>query len=288
MTTSANAKYVQTIVIGGGQAGLSTGFHLARRSLPFLILDAGKRIGEAWRNRWDSLRLFTPARYAGLPGLAFPAPGDSYPTKRQMAEYLQSYAERFHLPVRNGVKVEKLSRVGERFRIAAGEHAYEADQVIVAMSNYQRPRVPAFAAGLDPEIVQLHSHEYKNPLQLRPGGVLVVGVGNSGADIAIDVVKTHATWLSGKHSGVMPFALDHPFWRYIMSRVFRFVGHHVLTLSTPIGRKARKSMPKTAPLIRVKPQDLVAAGVERVPRVAGVRDGRPSLADGSVLTDVNN
>jgi putative flavoprotein involved in K+ transport len=282
------AKYVQTIVIGGGQAGLAVGYHLAKRSLPFVILDASKRIGDAWRNRWDSLRLFTPARYAGLPGLAFPGTGDSYPTKQQMADYLQSYSDRFGLPVRNGIKVGKLSRRGERFVVEAGEQCFEADQVVVAMANYQAPQVPSFARDLDRGIVQLHSHEYKNPAQLQPGGVLIVGSGNSGADIAMEVARTHRTWLAGRESGVIPFVIDRAFWRLVMSRVFRFIGHHVLTLSTPIGRKARKTMPKTAPLIRVKPQDLLRAGVERVPRVAGIRDGKPFLTDGRVLDDLRN
>jgi putative flavoprotein involved in K+ transport len=288
MTTQAKATYVSTIVIGGGQAGLAAGYHLAKRHLSFLIIDASKRIGDAWRNRWDSLRLFTPARYAGLPGLAFPGPGDSYPTKQQMADYLQSYADRFGLPIRNGIQVERLSRVGQCFRIDAGGQSFEADQVIVAMANYQSPRVPSFARELDRGIVQLHSHEYKNPSQLQPGGVLIVGAGNSGADIAMEVTRTHRTWLSGTESGVIPFVIDRAFWRHVMSRVFRFVGHHVLTLSTPIGRKASKTMPKTAPLIRVKPQDLLRAGVERVPRVGRVRDGKPFLTDGRVLDDVRN
>src|SRR5215475_4614003 len=149
MTQQEKPKYIQTIVNGGGQAGLSVGYHLAQRSIPFLILDASKRIGDAWRNRWDSLRLFTPARYAGLPGLAFPGAGDSYPTKQQMADYLQSYAERFRLPVSNNMRVEKVARAEHRFRVDAGAQSFEADQVVVAMANYQTPRVLAFGCDLD-------------------------------------------------------------------------------------------------------------------------------------------
>jgi putative flavoprotein involved in K+ transport len=284
----SKSNSVQTIVIGGGQAGLAVGYHLARRSLPFVILDASKRIGDAWRNRWDSLRLFTPARYAGLPGLAFPAPGDSYPTAKEMADYLQTYSDRFGLPVRNGVKVKRLTRLGQRFVVEAGEKSYEADQVIVAMGNYQKPRIPAFARDLDPGIVQLHSHEYRNPSQLQPGGVLIVGAGNSGADIAVEVARTHQTCLAGRESGSIPFTIDRACWRHVTSRAFRFIAHHVLTLSTPIGRRFRAKMPKTAPLIRVKPQDLLRSGVDRVARVAGARQGKPLLADGRVLHDVRN
>ena len=188
----------QTIVIGGGQAGLSVGYHLQRRGIPFLILDASQRIGDAWRQRWDSLRLFTPARYDGLPGWAYPARGDAFITKNQMADYLEAYAKRFDLPVQTGVRVDGLSRQGDRFVVTAGERRFEADQVVVAMANYQVPRVPPFAPELDRRIVQLHSLEYRNPSQLRAGGVLVVGVGNSGADIALEVVRSHPTWLAGK------------------------------------------------------------------------------------------
>ena len=118
-------KQIQTIVIGGGQAGLAVGYHLAKRHLPFLILDANQRVGDAWRNRWDSLRLFNPARYAGLPGLAFPARGDSFPTKEQMADYLADYSKRFMLPVRNGIKVDRLWKEGGRFIMTAGREHFE-------------------------------------------------------------------------------------------------------------------------------------------------------------------
>jgi len=283
-----NTKQFQTIVIGGGQAGLSVGYHLAKRGLPFVILDASKRVGDAWRNRWDSLRLFTPARYSGLPGLPFPAPGGSSPTKGQMADYLESYAERFHLPVRSDVRVDRLSKEGNRFVVTAGGQRYESEQVVVAMANYQNPKVPAFAGELDPGIVQIHSHDYRNPSQLQEGGVLVVGVGNSGADIGIEVSRTHPTWISGKESGYIPFPIDSFLARYLLVRLVRFVGHHVLSVATPIGRKQRpKLLSQTTPLVRVKPQDLVNAGIERVPKVVGVQYGRPLLADDRVLDAKN-
>ena len=283
-----NFRYVPTIVIGGGQAGLTVGHYLAKRRIPFVILDAHPRVGDAWRNRWDSLRLFSPARYSGLPGLRFPAPGGSLPTKQQMADYLEEYATRFQLPVINNVKVDRLWKEGARFQLAAGKQRFEADNVIVAMANYQHPRVPAFARELDPRIVQLHSHDYKNPSQLQEGGVLVVGVGNSGGDIAIEVARTHRTWSSGKESGHIPWPIDTYISRNFLSRLVRFVGHHVLTVKTRMGRKARpKLLHQATPLIRVKPQDLENAGITRVQRVVGVNDGRPLIADGSTL-DVRN
>jgi len=281
-------QHTHTVVIGGGQAGLSVGYHLAKRGIPFVILDAHPRVGDAWRNRWDSLRLFTPSRYAGLPGFPFPGRGDAFLTKDEVADYLESYAQRFHLPVKNGVKVDSLSKEGQRFVTIAGDLRFESANVVVAMANYQVPRVPDFARELDPAVVQLHSHDYRNPSQLRDGGVLVVGVGNSGADIGLEVAQSHPTWMSGKESGHIPFRIETFLASNFLVRLVRFVGHHVLTVSTPIGRKVRpKLLSKAAPLVRVKPQDLIDAGIERVPRVVGVRSGRPLLANDRTL-DVNN
>ena len=283
MKVAQNSTKIQTIVIGGGQAGLVTGYHLAKRGLPFLILDAHRQIGEAWRQRWDSLRLFTPARYAGLPGMPFPARGDSFATKEQVANYLSEYARRFRLPVRNGLRVDRLWKENGRFIMTTGSRRFESDNVIVAMANYQVPRMPAFAREIRDDIVQLHSHDYRNPSQLQDGGVLVVGVGNSGADIALEVAQTHPAWIAGKESGHIPFPIESYFVRNFFIRLVRFFGHHILSVKTPIGRRQRpKMLHRSAPLIRVRPKDLINAGVEQVPRVVGVKDGLPLLADGRV------
>jgi putative flavoprotein involved in K+ transport len=288
MNKNRNSRQAETIVIGGGQAGLAVGYHLAQHKLPFQILDANQHIGDAWRNRWDSLRLFSPARYAGLPGMRFPGRGDAFPTKDQVADYLVEYARRFQLPVRNGVRVDRLWKEGERFVMTAGEQRFEAENVIVAMANYQRPRVPEFARELDEGIIQLHSQEYKNPSQLREGGVLIVGVGNSGADIGIEVARSHETWIAGKETGHIPWPIESFVSRNFMVRLVRFVGHHVLTVDTRRGRKLRpKLLSQAAPLIRVKPKDLEEAAMVRVPRVTGARNGLPMLADGRTL-DVKN
>lgn len=282
-------EYVNTVVVGAGQAGLSVGYHLARHEVPFAILDASARIGDAWRRRWDSLRLFTPARHAGLDGMKFPAPPFSFPTKDDMADYLEAYATRFALPVQSGVRVDRLSRFGRNFLIAAGERRIEAANVVIAMAPYQRPRRPPFADALSSRIQQLHSLEYRNPSQLRDGDVLVVGAGNSGAEIAMETAGRHRVWLAGLDPGHVPFRIDGLAARVVLEQVvMRIVFHRILSVTTSIGRAVRpKLLHRAAPLIRTKPRDLAAAGVLRVPRVTGVRDGLPLVEDGRVLNVSN-
>jgi putative flavoprotein involved in K+ transport len=275
----------EVIVIGGGQAGLSVGYHLQRQGVPFVILDAHARIGDAWRERWDSLRLFTPRRYDGLDGMRFPGVANDFPTKDEMADYLESYATRFRLPVRTGTRVDRLSREGDRYLLEVGDRRLEARHVVVAMSSYQRGVTPTFATQLDPAITQLHSVDYRRPSQLPPGDVLLVGAGNSGAEIAIDLTRDgRRVWISGRDVGQVPFSVQRPIVRrLLLPIVFRIVFHRILTLDTPIGRKVRPRLIKAGmPLIRTRGHDLVAAGVRRVPRMEGVRDGYPLLADGTV------
>ncbi len=273
----------ETVIIGGGQAGLAAGYQLKKQGRPFVILDAGERVGDSWRRRWDSLRLFTPAKYDGLPGFRFPGPRWSFPTKDEMGDYLEAYAERFELPVRTGVYVDRVFRDEDRYVVESGHQAFETDNVIVASGAHRTPKTPAFASELGAQVVQLHAGDYRNPAQLREGGVLVVGIGNSGAEIAFELARTHRVWQSGTPSGEIPVRHG-GFGSRLVLPVIRFLGTRVLTVKTPIGRKARpKLAAKATPLIRIKSKDLAAAGVERVPRVAGARDGLPLLEDGRAL-----
>jgi putative flavoprotein involved in K+ transport len=289
VNTNHASERDQTVIIGAGQAGLSVGYHLKRRGLPFVILEANERIGDSWRDRWDSLRLFTPARYNGLDGMPFPGPDFAFPSKDDMAAYLEAYATRFDLPVRTGVRVERVSRRGGRFLVHAGERQIVADNVIIGMATFQRPNVPPFADELDPRIVQLHSSEYRNPAQLNEGDVLIVGAGNSGAEIGLEVARRHRTLMSGRDVGQVPFRIAGTASRLLLSRlVLRGIFHRVLTVSTPMGRKLRpKVLFIGGPLIRTRSSDLAAAGIERVPRVVGTRDGLPLLADDRVLEIAN-
>ena len=280
----ARTRHFDTLIIGGGQAGLALGYHLKRRNRRFVILDANERIGGSWRTRtWDSLRLFTPARFDGLPGLPFPAPGSSFPTARETADYLEAYAERFELPVLSSTRVDRLAKADGRYVAECGERRFSADNVVVATGFYGEPSVPAFARELDPRIVQMHSSEYRSPAQLQPGDVLLVGAGNSGADIAMELASTHRTWLSGRDKGQIPFRIESARAR-IAVPVLWLTASRVLTVKTPIGRKVRPHVLENgAPLIRVKSEDLRAAGVQRVPKTVAVRGGLPVVEDGRVL-----
>jgi putative flavoprotein involved in K+ transport len=285
---ATSVERFDTVIVGGGQAGLATGYHLAKRGRSFVILDASERIGDPWRRRWDSLRLYSPAAYDGLPGMRFPARRASFPTTHEMADYLEMYAGHFDLPVRSGTAVEALSKDGARYVVSAGEQTFEAENVVVATGVMQNPVVPSFAPELDPRIRQLHASDYRNLSQLQEGSVLVVGASHSGADIAYEAAAEHETILSGPDTGQIPASVETRRGRAGF-RVLFFLGSHVLTMDTPLGRKMRPHIRHGgAPLLRYRKKDLLAAGVERVlARTVGVQDGLPLLDDGRVV-DVQN
>jgi putative flavoprotein involved in K+ transport len=287
----ATQERIETVIVGGGQAGLAVGYHLRSRERPFVILDESDRVGDSWRKRWPSLKLYSPAGLDGLPGMPFPAPRHSFPTGLEMADYLESYAARFDLPVLHGTRVECLERNGDGYFVLAGERRFHADNVVVATGVFQHehPLVPGFASELHPAVRQLHSADYRGPEQLRPGPVLVVGAAHSGSDIAYEVARSgHATILSGRDTGQLRVDIESRKARLGFA-VLRVVWTRVLTVSTPMGRKAKEAIrTHGGPLLRVKRADLEAAGVERVfERTTAVEDGKPVLADGRVL-DVAN
>jgi putative flavoprotein involved in K+ transport len=287
-TAHGTPERFDAIVIGGGQAGLAAGYHLARRGLRFVILDAHDRVGDAWRNRWDSLTLFTPTRYNSLPGMKLRANG-RFPVRDEMADYLEQYAKAMGLPLRNGIEARRVSRTaGGGWYVETTDQPLAADAVIIATGGYQTPKIPAWAGELDPDIRQLHSVDYRNPSQFQPGPVLVVGASHSGADIAIEAARGHQTILVGRDTGQVPIQTNGRLTPLI-GPVIWFALNHVLTVHTPMGRKAKGHfLAHGFPLEHPSRSDIAAAGVERVTlRATGVRDGKPMLDDGRVL-DVRN
>jgi len=282
-------EHIETAIIGAGQAGLATAYYLQRQGRQCVILDRNPRVGDNWRAHWDSLRLYTPARYDGLPGLAFPGSKWSYPTKDEVADYLAEYVERFALPVRMSIQVDRLEAADGSYVLHIGDDRIIADNVVVATGTFGRtPSIPDFAMDLDPSIRQLHSSEYRSPAQLKPGSVLVVGASHSGTDIAYEVATTHQTVLVGRDPGQIPVRLDHWGARVVMP-VIGFLGKHVITRRTPMGRKAMNEVRfHGLPMLRVKRSDLQARGVDRIlGRATGVHDGRP-VVDGVGALDVAN
>ena len=269
-------KPLDAIVIGGGQAGLAMGRELALRGLEFLILDAGRRVGDAWRNRWDSLTLFTPARYSALPGLPFPAEPGHYAKAWEMADYLESYARTFDLPVALDEPVHEVRRAdGAGFLVTTGHARYRARRVVVATGPFQTPRLPPVAAQLSPAVRQLHSSEYRTPAGVDAGSVLVVGGGNSGVQIAAELARTHEVMLAvGTRLRRLP-------QRVLGRSVFEWLersGAMAVPVESALGRRASR----TDFLIGDSPGTIARRlGVRPVARVAGAERSGVHLADGA-------
>jgi putative flavoprotein involved in K+ transport len=285
-------EHIETVIIGGGQAGLSTAYHLKQKGRDCVVLDRNQRIGDGWRQQWDSLRLYSPAKYDGLPGMPCPGEPWSFPGKDDLADYLEAYARRWEIPVRLGVRVHRLSArdtEGGGFVVDTSTGRITCDNVVVATGTFGRtPSVPDFAKDLDPSILQLHSSEYRRPGQLREGAVLVVGASHSGSDIAFEAAATRPTTLVGRDCGEIPVRLESPGMK-VLFPVLLFLWRHLITRRTPIGRKEMSHLRfHGAPMLRVKRSDLAERGVVRnESRVDCVRDGLPVLADGTVV-DVAN
>jgi putative flavoprotein involved in K+ transport len=269
-----------TIVVGGGQAALAAGHHLADRDVDFVMLSDESRVGDNWRKRWDSLRLFTPARYSSLPGMPFPAAPHHLADKDEVADYLERYAERFDLPLRLATRAEAVAWNGEHFEVSVngGASRLEADNVVVATGPFQRPRVPDVSTQLSQHIQQIHSSAYRNPFELPDGPVLVVGAGNSGAQIALEVARYRKTWLAGRDTGHVPRRIlgrDVFDWAWPMMTRF--------TRETRLGRRLQERAGRGGDaLIGIPEHQLSAAGVVRVGRVTEERGGMP-VCDGEVI-----
>ncbi|HKJ54435.1 MAG TPA: NAD(P)/FAD-dependent oxidoreductase [Nitriliruptoraceae bacterium] len=288
--TLDTAEHIDTLVIGAGQAGLATGKLLVERGRNVVILDALGRVGDNWRRHYDSLRLYSPACLDGLPGMDFPAPSHHFPTRDEVADYLEDYARHFALPVRNGVRVHEVAPDRDGYVVQTETGQIRAANVVVATGTFGRPHVPDFASNLDPTITQLHSSQYGNPTDLQPGPVVVVGAAHSGADIALEVARAgHATTLVGRDPGQVPVDIEGRLGP-LLTRLERFVFTKVMTLRTPMGRKARERVRNHGGiLLRVRRGDLRDAGVDWVTqRVDGIHAGRLLVLDDDSTIDAAN
>ena len=289
-----STQHVETLIIGAGQAGLSTGYFLAQHGVSFLIVDGENRVGDNWRQQWDTLRLYTPAKYDGLPGLPFPAADPwHFPGKEEVANYLEAYALHWDLPVRTSTRIDSLVPGPGGGYVATlgpdGVSTISCDSVLIATGTFGRtPQVPAEAADLDPGIRQLHSREYRRPSQLRPGRVLVVGASHSGVDVAYETALNHEVVLCGRDCGEVPIKFDAKGGRAFLP-VMLFIFKHVLNRRTPMGRKEIDHVRfHGGPSLRIKASELADRGVARTTaRFVGVRDGRPMLDDGQIVDAAN-
>ena len=268
-------EHVDVLVIGGGQAGLALGWHVRQSTRSFLLVDAGPEVGHVWRSRWDSLRLFTPAEYDALPGMAFPAPDGTYPTKDQVADYLRDYAATNELPVRLNTRVTRLTTDRDRFIAETTTGSVSAEQVVVATGPFQTPIIPAAASVLGRDVVQLHSAAYQNAQQLPDGPVVVVGAGNSGLQIAAELAATRDVIVA---IGTRPPGLPQ---RFLGRDLFWWMTKLGLMDKTAESRLAQRVRAKGDLVIGTRWRDLADLGVETRPRVVRTSGRTVTFDDGS-------
>jgi putative flavoprotein involved in K+ transport len=259
---------LDVLVIGGGQAGLVMGYHLSKRGKRFQIVDSGADVGQTWRRRWDSLKLFTAAQYDHLPGMAFPAPHDTYPGKDDVADFLQAYATKFELPVVLKTKVTSLRLINELYEVETDQGHIQAHNVVIATGPFQSPLIPPMAKNLDPDVFQIHSIDYRRPDSIPSGRVLVVGAANTGCQIALELSATHEVEISaGQYLPTIPQRpLGHDVWWWAT-----LVGITRITFGSRLGK-------------RLSTRDQVIGGGQRELKRNGVmvRDRASDVAGRSV------
>ena len=275
----AGDRLLDVVVIGGSQSGLAIAWHLQRQGLDFVVLEAGPEPGHVWRSRWDSLRLFTPAQYDALPGMAFPAPADTYPTKDPVADYLQAYVAALDLPVRLNARVTRLRQTDDGFEVQTADDTFQARQVVVATGPFQVPFVPPPAAKLDPSVTQVHSAGYRNPQALPEGPVLVVGGGNSGFQIAEELAATRTVDLS--IATTYPMLPQRLAGRDLFWWLTRLGLLRVTVTSRPGRRMSRRDF-----VIGTNRRRLERAGVRFRPRLVDAEGRMVRFADHSLLEEV--
>lgn len=269
-------EHVEVVVVGAGQAGLAIGYHLARQGRTFVIFDGADSIGSAWRSRWDSLVLFTPRRYCGLPGLPFPGDPDSYPGRDEVVAYLEQYAANFGLTIELDCAVRSLTSENGGLVVGLDNRRIEADHVVVATGPFQRPLVPTLAVDLAPEVFQMHSTGYRRPEDVPAGTVLVVGGGNTGFQIAKELAATHTVHLAvGSRQKPLPQRIlgRDLFWWLSKTRLID------KSIDSRFGRRASQR----DVLLGSSPRRLARSGIELEPRATEASGRIVSFADGSKL-----
>ena len=264
---------LDVVVIGGGQAGLVMGYHLSQRGKRFKIVDAGANVGQTWRLRWDSLKLFTAAQYDNLPGMSFPAAHDSYPGKDDVADFLQAYANKFELPVALNTKVTSL-RHNELYEIETDQGQTKAHNVVIATGPFQSPLIPPMAEDLDADVFQIHSIDYRRPDSIPSGKVLVVGAANTGCQIALELSRTHEVEIStGRHLPTIPQRpLGHDVWWWAT-----LVGLTRITFGSRLGKR----LSTRDQIIGGGERELKRNGVVVRPRSSSVAGRSVAFADGT-------
>lgn len=272
-TTAESSAPLDVLVIGAGQAGLSMAWHLARRGVRYLLVDAAPEVGHSWRSRWDSLRLFSSARYDGLPGDAFPGDPDRYPGKDQVADYLAAYADRHGFLILHNTRVTRLSPCDGGFAAHTTQGVLHARRVVVATGAFHVPFVPTVDGSFD--VAALHSSDYRRPADLPQGRILVVGGANSGLQIAEELAATREVLLS---SGTNPPAVPQ---RLLGRDLFWWLTRLGLMDKGPDSRLAKRMRARGDLVVGTRRKALRAAGVDFRPRLAAADGGTATFADGT-------
>lgn len=275
---SSDKKHWGTIIIGGSQSGLATGYYLKKIQEDFIILESSDNIGHAWTRRWDSLKLFSPPSYNRLPGWSYSSQKGGPDTKDEMASYLKAYAQKQDLPVICSTKVTAITKTGRYFTLTTRADSFTADRVVVATGAHQFPYIPQFAGEIDKNIFQLHSDDYRNPTALPPGDVLVVGSAISGMQIALELAKTRKTVISGKPSYTIPRGLSQ-----ISQKLDWWLLQRLLTIKTPMGRKVKPQFIHGGGVFHYLAKEMSESGIPKIERIAGTREGKLILESGQTV-----
>ncbi|NDI35698.1 NAD(P)-binding domain-containing protein [Chengkuizengella sediminis] len=272
---------LDVIVIGAGQAGLALGYYLKQSNLSFLLLDQNSQIGETWVKRYDSLILFSPRKYSSLPGFPFPGEPNGYPNKNETADYLKQYQKQFSIPVKLNTKVTQLTKETDRFITVTNDKTYHSKIVVIATGPFQIPFIPKLNdSGLDEQIIQLHSSQYKNPEQLNKGKTLIVGAGNSGAQIAVELHNTHDVYLSTSQKlkfSPHKFAGKSVFWWFETLKIY-----DVFRSGTKFGEWIKK---QPEPIMGTELKELIQHNkVKLTAKTTSINGNEVTFEDGKTLT----